>query len=62
MFYNAFAGILRAIGDTFSSLMFLILACGLNIILDLYFILKLNMGVGELVSATVILRAICYTL
>ena len=54
MFYNAFAGILRAIGDTFAPLMFLILACGLNIILDLYFILKLNMGVGGAGLATVI--------
>lgn len=54
MFYNAFAGVLRAIGDTFAPLMFLIIACGLNIFLDLYFILKLNMGVSGAGLATVI--------
>lgn len=54
MFYNAFAGILRAVGDTFAPLMFLIISCGLNIILDLYFILNLNMGVSGAGLATVI--------
>lgn len=57
MFYNAFAGVLRAIGDTFAPLMFLIIACGLNIFLDLYFILKLNMGVNGAGLATVISQA-----
>lgn len=57
MFYNAFAGVLRAIGDTFAPLMFLIIACGLNIFLDLYFILKLNMGVSGAGLATVISQA-----
>lgn len=54
MFYNCFAGILRAVGDTFAPLMFLIISCGLNIILDLYFILKLDMGVSGAGLATVI--------
>ena len=54
MFYNAFAGILRAIGDTFAPLMFLIIACGLNIFLDLFFILKLDLGVSGAGLATVI--------
>lgn len=54
MFYNAFVGILRAVGDTFAPLMFLIISCGLNIILDLYFILNLNMGVSGAGLATVI--------
>ena len=54
MFYNAFAGILRAIGDTFAPLMFLIIACGLNIFLDLFFILKLGLGVSGAGLATVI--------
>ncbi len=57
MFYNAFAGVLRAIGDTFAPLMFLIISCGLNIFLDLYFILKLNMGVRGAGLATVISQA-----
>ena len=54
MFYNAFAGILRAIGDTFAPLMFLIIACGLNIFLDLFFILKLDLSVSGAGLATVI--------
>ena len=54
MFYNAFAGILRAIGDTLAPLMFLIIACGLNIFLDLFFILKLGLGVSGAGLATVI--------
>ena len=54
MFYNAFAGILRAIGDTFAPLMFLIIACGLNIFLDLFFILKLDLGVSGAGLVTVI--------
>lgn len=54
MFYNAFAGILRAIGDTLAPLMFLIIACGLNIFLDLFFILKLDLGVSGAGLATVI--------
>ena len=54
MFYNAFAGILRAIGDTFAPLMFLIIACGLNIFLDLFFILILGLGVSGAGLATVI--------
>ena len=54
MFYNAFAGILRAIGDTLAPLMFLIIACGLNIFLDLFFILKLDLSVSGAGLATVI--------
>ena len=54
MFYNAFTGILRAIGDTLAPLMFLIIACGLNIFLDLFFILKLDLGVSGAGLATVI--------
>ena len=34
MFYNAFAGILRAIGDTVAPLIFLVIACGFNIFLS----------------------------
>lgn len=54
MFYNAFAGILRAIGDTVAPLIFLVIACGVNIVLDLYFILGLKTGVVGAAWATVI--------
>lgn len=58
MFYNAFAGILRAVGDTVAPLIFLIIACVINIFLDLYFILKLNTGVVGAAWATVISQGI----
>lgn len=54
MFYNAFASVLRAIGDTVAPLIFLIIACGVNIALDLYFILELKTGVVGAAWATVI--------
>lgn len=58
MFYNAFAGILRAVGDTVAPLVFLIFSSFLNIGLDLFFILKLNMGVGGAAWATVLSQVI----
>lgn len=58
MFYNAFAGILRAIGDTVAPLIFLVIACGFNIFLDLYFILGLGKGVAGAAWATVISQGI----
>ena len=54
MFYNAFASVLRAIGDTVAPLIFLIIACGVNIALDLYFILEFKTGVIGAAWATVI--------
>ncbi len=58
MFYNAFAGILRAVGDTVAPLIFLIAACILNIFLDLYFILVLKTGTAGAAWATVISQGI----
>lgn len=54
MFYNALAGILRAVGDTTAPLIFLITACVLNIFLDLYFIIVLKTGTTGVAWATVI--------
>ena len=54
MFYNALAGILRAVGDTTAPLIFLIIACVLNIFLDLYFIIALKTGTTGVAWATVI--------
>lgn len=54
MFYNALAGILRAVGDTTAPLIFLITACVLNIFLDLYFIIVLETGTTGVAWATVI--------
>lgn len=57
-FYNVFAAILRAIGDSFTPLIFLIISTILNIILDYAFILYLKMGVAGAAFATVISQAI----
>lgn len=52
--YNGCAAILRSVGDTTAALVFLICASGLNIVLDLAFILVLHMGVAGAALATVI--------
>ena len=57
-FYNICAAILRAIGDSFTPLLFLILASFLNIFLDYSFIKYLHMGVSGAALATVISQAI----
>lgn len=56
--YNAFAAILRAIGDAVTPLMFLILASLLNVFLDYGFILYLHTGVEGAAIATVISQTV----
>lgn len=56
--YNICAAILRAIGDSFTPLIFLIIASFLNIGLDYAFILYFNMGVAGAALATVISQAV----
>ncbi len=53
-FYNIFSGVLRGLGDSFSSLVFLLIATVINIVLDIYFVAVVNMGVGGVALATVI--------
>ena len=48
--YNLCAGLLRAIGNSFMPLVFLILSSVLNVILDLWFIAVLGMGVAGALS------------
>lgn len=52
--YNGVAALLRALGDSQSPLYFLILSCVMNIVLDLVFVLYLNMGVYGVALATII--------
>ena len=52
--YNMGSGILRAVGDTMRPLYFLILTSVMNIILDLVFVLGLNMGIEGVAWATII--------
>lgn len=53
-YYNILTGILRGLGDSFSSLLYLIVACVLNIVLDLLFVAVFNMGVAGAAIATII--------
>lgn len=57
-FYNILSGILRGMGDSFSALIYLLIATILNILLDLYFVAELNMGVPGVALATVIAQAV----
>jgi len=61
-FYNMFAGILRALGDSVSALGFLLLAAALNVVLDLWFVQ--SMGVAGVALATVLAQGVsaifCY--
>ena len=53
MVYNMGAGILRAMGDSRRPTIFLIIACVTNILLDLLFVVGLNMGIAGVGLATV---------
>ncbi|MBQ5324335.1 MAG: MATE family efflux transporter [Oscillospiraceae bacterium] len=57
-YYNILSGVLRGLGDSVSALVYLLIACGINIALDLYFVARLNMGVAGVALATVIAQAV----
>ena len=52
--FNLFSNIIRALGDSKIPLIFLIIACILNIVLDILFIGKVGLGVEGAAIATVI--------
>ena len=54
LIYNMGSGILRAVGDSTRPLYFLILTSVLNIALDLFFVLVLNMGIAGAAIATIL--------
>lgn len=56
--YNLFEFILRAMGDTKASLVFLTISVVLNVILDIFFISTLHMGIRGAAAATVIAQAV----
>ena len=58
MLYNSGAGILQAVGDSRRPLCFLTIASVLNIILDLVFVIQLNMGVAGVAWATLIAQMV----
>ena len=53
-YYNIFSGILRGLGDSVSALIYLLIACFLNIFLDLLFVAVFHLGVPGVALATVI--------
>ena len=57
-FYNILSGILRGMGDSFSALIYLLIATVLNIILDVLFVAKFKMGVAGVSLATVIAQGV----
>ncbi len=52
--YNGISSILRALGDTKTPLIFLIVACMVNVVLDLLFVIVWKMGVAGAAWATII--------
>ena len=57
-YYNILSGILRGMGDSFSALIYLLIAAVINVVLDVWFVAGLGMGVGGVALATVIAQAI----
>jgi len=56
--YNAIAAILRALGDSKTPLIFLIIASIINVILDLLFVRQFGLGVRGVAYATIISQVI----
>ncbi|MBQ2802933.1 MAG: MATE family efflux transporter [Lachnospiraceae bacterium] len=54
MGYNLNAGILRGVGDSRSSLLFLLISCIVNIVLDLVFVAGLHMDISGAALATIL--------
>ena len=57
-YYNILSGILRGLGDSMSALLYLLVASGLNIVLDLFFVVKMDMGVSGVALATAIAQGV----
>ncbi|MBQ7933793.1 MAG: MATE family efflux transporter [Lachnospiraceae bacterium] len=56
--YNGIASMLRALGDSKTPLYFLMISSVVNVILDLVFVLNLDMGVFGVAFATIIAQAV----
>ena len=56
--YNAFAALLRAVGDSKATLYFLLISSAVNLVLDLVFVLVFHWGVAGAAIATVISQAV----
>ncbi len=58
IFYNLFSSYLRAVGDSRTPLLFLIFSAGLNVVLDMVFIIGLKMGTAGAAWATNVAQGI----
>jgi len=57
-YYNILCGILRGLGDSISALVYLLVATVVNILLDILFVAKFNLGVPGVAYATIIAQAV----
>ena len=57
-FYNILSGILRGMGDSFSALVYLLVATAINVVLDIVFVAGLGLEVPGVALATVIAQAV----
>lgn len=57
--YNSLNGIYNALGDSQTPLKFLMVSALTNIVLDLLFVIKFNMGVAGVAWATLIAQGVC---
>ena len=53
-YYNILSGVLRGLGDSMSALIYLLVATGINIVLDYAFVAYLGLGVAGVALATII--------
>ncbi len=56
--YNALSAVMRGLGDSRNPLIFVAVACGCNIILDLVFVAQMHMGAAGAALATVLSQAL----
>ena len=56
--YNIMSGVMRGMGDSVSPLVYLLVACGLNVVLDLLFVVAFGMTTDGVAWATIIAQAI----
>ncbi len=57
-YYNILSGIIRGMGDSFSALVYLLVATVINIVLDVYFVAELEMGISGVALATIIAQIV----
>jgi putative MATE family efflux protein len=57
-YYNILSGIIRGLGDSFSAVLYLIIATAINIVLDIFFVAVLGLGVPGVALATVIAQCV----